>query len=406
MVKYRQWWLGIVLAISIGDAGAASFGSFDPRSMAMGGTGVADGRAGDAAYFNPALLAAQRASDDFSLDFPVFGITLGDPDNVRDGVDNFQNNDNTTKFSDAITVFQTTPSQPNADAAVAAGTALLNDLEGLANKALLFDANVGLSVAVPSEKAGVGVIVDGRALGGVLLDITNADIQAVNDALTKIQNLDPTVTDPTQNFTSVVLGRGAILSEVGVALAHKFNIGGRAVALGVTPKFVRADTFDYAPGVNDANIDLNQGRKSENSMNLDIGAAARITDSWKAGVVIKNVVPHDYTTSRNNVIKSNPQVRAGVAFEQKLYTVAVDIDLTNNDPAGLEPATQYIAVGGEFDAWGWAQLRAGYRYNMKDNKTSAGSLGVGVSPFGVHMDLAVIASANLLGAGFETGFRF
>lgn len=406
MTKYRAWCLGITLALCAGNAGAVSFGTFDPRSMGMGGTGVADGAPGDAGYYNPALLATARASDDFSLDFPVIGVTLADPDNLRDGLDTFQNNDNTTKFSDAITVFQSSPTQANADAAASAGQALLSDLQGLSNKAVQFDANGGLAIAVPSEHLGVSVVVNARALGGVLLDVTASDIGAIQAALTKIQNLDPSVTDPTQNLTSAVLGTGAILQEAGVSLARQFNIAGRQVAFGVTPKLVRADTFDYKVDVNNGSVTLGEGRKSQTSVNLDLGTAMQFANGLKAGLVIKNVIPKDYTTALNNVIKSKPQARAGVAYQNGWSSLAMDIDLIKNDPTGLDKPTQYIALGGELDAWGWAQLRAGYRYNMKDNNTSAASLGIGVSPFGVHMDLAVVASSKLVGVGFQTGFRF
>jgi hypothetical protein len=351
-------------------------------------------------------LATPRSGDNLSVELPVLGITFADPDNLRDGLDTFQNNNNTQKFSDAITVFQSSPTQANADAAASAGQALLSDLQGLSNKAVQFDANGGLAVAVPSEHLGVSVVVNTRALGGVLLDVTSSDISAIQAALTKIQNLDPTVTDPTQNLTTAALGRGAILQELGVSLASKFNVAGRQVAFGVTPKLVRADTFDYKVDVNNASVTLGEGRKSQTSVNLDLGTAMQFAGGLKAGVVIKNVIPKDYTTALNNVIKSKPQARAGIAYQNDLATLAMDIDLTQNDPTGLDKPTQYIALGGELDALGWAQLRAGYRYNMKDNSTSAASLGVGVSPFGVHMDLAVVASSKLVGFGLQTGFRF
>ncbi len=406
MLKYSGWCLGVALAFCIGNAGAVSFGTFDPRSLAMGGTGVADGRAGDAAFFNPALLAAQQSSNDFSMDVPVASIILADPDKLRDGVDTFQNNDNTTKFSDAINKFINSNDPADAAAAATTGRALLSDLQGLSNKALLLEASVGLSVAVPSRMVGVGVIVNSRALGGAELNVTQNDINNINAALNLLDNNDNSVTDVTQNFDSTVPIRGALLSEVGVALAHAFTIMGRDVEVGVTPKFVRVDTFDYDPTVQNADVSFGKGHQSDNTINLDLGAAAHIIDGVKAGVVIKNIIPHDFTTALGHTISSNPQARAGAAYESKLFTLAMDIDLTENDRAGLDAKTQYLALGGEVDAWGWAQLRAGYRFNMPDDKLSAFTVGLGLSPFGVHIDLAGIVSSNLIGAGFQTGFRF
>ena len=58
------------LMCNMQNAHAAAFGTFDPRSMAMGGAGVASGTSANANFFNPALLAAARTDEDFSLEFP------------------------------------------------------------------------------------------------------------------------------------------------------------------------------------------------------------------------------------------------------------------------------------------------------------------------------------------------
>lgn len=55
------------LCLSSSVAFALPFNSFDPRSMAMGGAGVAVGSAGTAPFFNPALLAVTKDEDDFRV---------------------------------------------------------------------------------------------------------------------------------------------------------------------------------------------------------------------------------------------------------------------------------------------------------------------------------------------------
>ncbi|MEK9711486.1 MAG: hypothetical protein VW258_02865, partial [Thalassolituus sp.] len=66
-------------------------------------------------------------------------------------------------------------------------------------------------------------------------------------------------------------------------------------------------------------------------------------------------------------------------------------------------------IGGELDAFGWAQLRAGYRTNLAGDNNVV-SLGAGVSPFGVHLDLALMADIakpeKEFGAAMEFGFYF
>ena len=53
---------------------AIPFGSFDTRSMAMGGAGVAVGGPDAAPLFNPALLSVSKDEDDFALILPTIGI--------------------------------------------------------------------------------------------------------------------------------------------------------------------------------------------------------------------------------------------------------------------------------------------------------------------------------------------
>ena len=89
--------------------------------------------------------------------------------------------------------------------------------------------------------------------------------------------------------------------------------------------------------------------------------------------------------------------------------MAADLDITKNEPTAYEKATQYASVGAEFDAAGWVQLRAGLRSNLV-SESNVVSLGAGVSPFGLHMDLALMADIadpeKEIGVAFETGFYF
>ena len=82
------------------------------------------------------------------------------------------------------------------------------------------------------------------------------------------------------------------------------------------------------------------------------------------------------------------------------------MDLVKNKATGFDPASQNISLGAEFNVLDFLQLRAGYRYNISDSNTNAAALGVGLSPFGVHMDLAVEGSDREVGVGLQFGFRF
>lgn len=91
-----------------------------------------------------------------------------------------------------------------------------------------------------------------------------------------------------------------------------------------------------------------------------------------------------------------------------MFTTAFDVDLTPASGFTSDGKRQFAAVGAEFNAWQWVQLRAGYRQNLAGNDGSAFTAGVGVSPFDVvHLDLAGLAGTdNNYGAIAQLQFTF
>jgi len=56
---------------------------------------------------------------------------------------------------------------------------------------------------------------------------------------------------------------------------------------------------------------------------------------------------------------------------------------------------QYAGVGAELNAWSWAQLRAGYRADMRNNDNNVVTAGISISPFDVvHLDLTGMAGTD------------
>ena len=401
--------LGVSLVIAqLGVAHAAPFGSFDPRSMAMGGTGVASGTSANAAFFNPALLSTANKDEDFSLEFPIVSIRIADRDDFLDNLDTFQNSNSIDSFSSAINAFNTAATPAAKALVVSTGNTLLTGLGTLSNRDLEVEVLAGATVGIPGKKFAASVFVAGRATGGMLLDITTNDlgrIQAVLDQLAA-NNL-ASIVDPTTNLTSVVLGRGAAVAEVGIALAKEFEFFG-GVGVGMTPKFQKVDTFDYALNIETADITLDEGKKSYNSVNFDIGVGKDFKNNWKAGAVIKNLLPKTYTTSLNNKLETKPQVRVGATHQTSWSVVSMDLDLLKNDPiaSGFGTPTQYAGIGVELDAFDLFQVRLGYRHNLSDSDTSVVTAGLGLSPFGVHIDVGVMGNSNEVALGVQTGFRF
>lgn len=425
------------------------FNSYDARSLAMGGAGVAVGSAGTAPLFNPALLSIPDGHDDFALVFPSIGLRVADPDKLVDSVAKFESSkavDNliasASLLNTAISLATATPSSANlaAIAAPAASTAsdilnLSTQLTTLSNKPITIEAGASTVVAIPSERFGLAFYASGNvATSGLFSYQDAATIQTISTqiaclataaqlsdtiaALAAIVVCGNNVAFSNTTLQSSVNFRGVALAETGLAIST-FNLG--YLTWGVTPKIVKAVLFDLPLNINSANqttFNENDYRANYSLVNFDIGIATYDGLGWRTGAVIKNVIPYtlDFknapTTGATPVangqtLSLKPLLRIGISHATSWSTVALDVDITRNDPAGFEQKSQYIALGGELNAWDWAQLRAGYRIDVVNSARNIASVGLGLAPFGIpHVDIAVAGNESELGLSLQFGIHF
>lgn len=239
--------------------------------------------------------------------------------------------------------------------------------------------------------------------------------------------------EPKLDSTVQIVGMN--VSELGLSFAREFNIKGENVSFGVTPKVVAVQTFHYGTSMENKvkiNNDTFQSARTSNiGINLDLGASYRFGDDsgWTAGATIKNLIPKTYKTSDTKLkdengietgktikgpeLKINPQLRVGGAYENSWFVGTVELDITENKPVAFEAPTRYLAAGAEFDLYDTAQLRLGARTNLSAEsplKQSVLSLGFGLSPSIVEMNLAVMANPSNykreIGLAFEFGLAF
>lgn len=417
-MRRKLLFLAPLYLMSTTSALAVPFDSFDARTFAMGGAGVAAGNGENASFLNPALLAAQPDSNDFSLAVPVLGVRVADPDDLVTSLDDFQSNNNTDAFGNAIDTFNANKNVTNAEAVVNTGAALLEDFLSIANKAIQGQGNAGFAIGMPGKSLGFSVYGNMWAVGGGVLDITQHDRDEVNTRVDAVEaalnNSNPdtavaalnAISDPTEAFTSSVQGRGAVITEYGVSLARQFSIADKNIAFGITPKRVKVQTFDYALDVNTAEMSVDEGEKSYSSFNFDAGAVMNFTGGWQAGLVVKNLISKNYETALGNTVKVGQQARVGIAKHSSFYTLTADMDLTENAPAGFDSDTRFLAVGGELKVWKLMQLRAGYRHNIADSTTSIVTAGLGMSLFAAHLDVSLAGSSNEIGVATQLGLNF
>ena len=422
---YNKLWTVLVLLVLSSQVCSAPFYSFDPRSLAMGGTGVASGDLTNASFHNPALLAAAQDSDDFSFTLSG-GARAGDPNDLVDKFDTISTsidslNSLITQYESSLSVFNNskttdnfTTLQTDANAVIAQAKQVINnDLPSINGGVLEFLIGGGTNIAIPSKKFGIAVFAEGKIGGGIVPNFSSQDQTSItNDIITPLESLDFNATNTSiaqPTYTSEIRVIASAISEVGLTLARKFDFA-NGIAIGISPKIIKVTTFDGFVNVNNAdNIDdkMDDFKKSHTSANVDLGLLKIFDSGWRFGLTIKNLIPEEFDTTRGRQIKFSPQARAGIAYNGSWAKFAVDMDLTENNPLGSESGTEFIAIGTELDLK-LLQLRLGYRDNLSEKSDAdEGIFSVGVGIYlGFHLDAAVAGNSDDIAGSVQVGLTF
>ncbi|EKJ5694522.1 conjugal transfer protein TraF [Salmonella enterica] len=377
------------LAVLIATTGTASAtGYFEARNSAMGGTGVASSHYGAAALANPALITHYGEKDKFSMILPSVGVQVSDPDHLQDGVDGVR--DAWERYDDALSAGTVTGS----DAQV-----LKDQLLKFRNTGATVQAGAGIVATVPNNAVPFAVMVKTWGTASVNGNVSDHDLKYLDDVIAG--KITPSEADK-DALISKARGRAAVVTDVGVALARTFESSGFKYSVGVTPKWQRVDTFNYNVTVKDydrSDFDGDQYRNTTTGFNADMGFAAELDSNWTLGLAVQNIVPRSIDTREVNGLKETfkirPQATAGVSWHNNLFTAAADVDLTPGSSFNGDTHPQFARVGGEFNAWSWAQVRAGYQQSLDHNEGSAFTAGIGISPFDVvHLDLTGLVGTD------------
>lgn len=383
---------------------------YDARNDAMGGTGVASSTYGTAVLANPALMTKAQPDDDVSIILPAAGLQVTDKnklvdkvDDLTDSVDRYQDIANNLNFANIATDY------PKVQAA--AGD-LASQLRGIKGNQAHGTAGAAFAVTVPNEVLPFAFVTKAYGTAHISADVTQSDIdylQGIADG-----TVFPLPGDQ-DKLTSSALGRGAIVYDYGIAVAHEFTIAGHAVSVGVTPKLQKTYLYNYSASVyNYDKSDFKKGRykNDDTGFNLDAGVATDVGNNWTLGLSAQNLISRDLETKEVNGFKDtyqiSPIVTPGVSFHTERLTAALDVDVTPTKRFKTQDESQYAGVGAEYRLLSWLQLRAGYRADMKSNDTNVYTAGFGLSPFNkVHLDLAGMkGDDNTWGAVAQVNFTF
>ncbi|MEX2473853.1 conjugal transfer protein TraF [Marinobacter sp.] len=409
--------LSIVIGLSVATttAMASPQQPMSSRSFAMAGTGVAIAHPAAAGMSNPAMLAADNHnwSDDFGLILPSANARFADEEKTVDQIDDIQ---------DTIDDVQTAINSLDQEEAQQSAGELRRQLNDFDRDVTRVDAGLGLAVAVPTETASVAFFSNANLRATARGEFDESDEQ-------RLQAIENGALDP--NFSDELQSRGSILAsgviEVGVSLARSLELeNGDSLQIGFSPKYVQLRTFQYTEtvsGFEDDDFDSDDSETKKSGLNFDLGAAYSFGEdkAWTAGAVVRNVIPMDLESAANHPelgeekrkLKLHPLVTAGIAHKGDFHVLTAELDLTEKEAFGYEDDTQWLALGAEFDAFRYAQLRAGIRHNLSSNDNNDGveertqlTAGIGLSVFGARLDIGALFSDAEVGAAIELGAAF
>lgn len=407
----------------------------DPRSMAMGGTGVASATKFNASAHNPALIAFNRGDK---------------PDKIYISVNNGQRQLYGETLNQDILEYQNTDIKNNFVDAYSDGD--ISEIRRTANELKDFLKAKHLSSYRSDEMHSFSLLVDTDPI--TINFYTRREERRMTLILNKDEELiDLFVQEAVDDVSSSQLSGtiDELLSSSVEATEFDFSEMGATVATtnvidynmpiswGFTPKLIQFNAAHYSVPLGSYDVNNPAGTLPSDSnleWNVDIGLAILFTDEflreefgldgwwtegeWVFGISGMNMFPTDitsYAPARKNVgfPGNKPAVQAlykvGLAHYLENYMVTLDIDLNEDEVFSFEGNTRFISLGGEYYWRDDFHLRGGMRYNLsrttdaakEDTTITAGFL---YQPRGFSIEAAAMLSGVEVGGSVGFGLAF
>lgn len=367
--------------------------TFEARSLGMGGVSTATADLATAAWANPAMLTNQRPGDDFSLLIGV-GAFLRDDDDLITDVKDFQAADD--RRTAAVNAGDNTAEAQ----AIADMQTIINGIEG---KVIAPEVTGLAAVGMALDRFAMAISLRGDVIAGGTVINTSSNPAEIVDENFNILNIE-----------------GVLATELGVSFAKDFWYADRKWSIGIKPKIVDLQAFTLKEAIINASAGFDNVNKEDNKVDIgtlttfDLGFAVDLSRSWRAGLSVRNLIPDSFDV-KGQTLNFDTEARVGVSYRNSLLTVAMDYDLFENDPLLADSSfdglkTQIIAVGAEFNAFDFAQLRVGANKNLASGvsgnaKDTTLTAGIGFW-LGFNLDVAATLRDNSLGGFVQAGFRF
>lgn len=409
-IKLQGLTLAVATALSVSTFSVqAAVNGADARSVAMGGTGVASASYLTASFYNPALVAHYSQTDDFGVLLPAVGISIHDPDDLNQKVEDFQDVNDELEMA-----INNSGGSPVSDALVNDWKAALMAMDEGKLKA---DISVGAVVAVPNRYLSMSLFTQAQ-----VVSLAQANIDP--DDLAGVDGSNPPDLD---NLQSDVLGIAGGIVDVGLTMGKSFELPivalpEQKLSVGISPKIQQLIAVSFQNTVSqfdNSDFEFENEYQDDTAFNLDIGLAYQPIPTVTLGFSGRNLFKQALETNTpespagqpgkftSKTLLVEPKYTLGAAYSNSWFTAAADVDLTEQKYfKEFDLATQYARLGMELNGWDWVQFRAGYSLSLTDSAEDTMSAGIGLSPFGVvAVDLALqYGQDNNYGAALQFGF--
>lgn len=379
------------LAILAASSSVVATETYNGRLSGMAGAGYVTGGYSDGVLLNPSLAASYGEKDDFAL-VTNGGAFGADKDDLIDGLDDL------VDFTDYLSDVDTQ------DLTAADAEELKRLMAQVDEKSVGVTASGSMVIAIPNSFISLAVIAKATASVGIYADIDEDDYTLIDGAV-ELRPFDP------EELQSSILGRGVIVTEVGVALAKNVSANEqRQILVGITPKRVEAETFIYEATVanyDEDDFDADDYSVTESATTADIGVTV-IEGNLRYGLTMSNISSQKFKTVGNETYELATRTTAAVGYTKNWLKAEASLDLDATPMFGLGGDVQMLRAGVEVSPLSWLQLRAGFQRDLEDTLPDAYSVGLGISPFDViNLDIAAYSGSDeAIGAAIQFGLRF
>ena len=334
---------------------ALEFVTVGPRSMGMGGAGVAITTDSLATYWNPAGLAMTQTVD----------VRLQGGGQVIDRLG----------ISDAIHDLEKfDPADPNAAAKA----------QDIANR-------INRPGATVSINGSAGLYIKGH-LGEHAFGVNISDVATGGGFDSRVQCA------PNPTCAGVVSLNGAMalraLEVRQAAFSYAYAFADKMFSIGVTGKFLQGAAYSGSTtltGGTDVSITDNFGKATTSTaFGIDVGAIYRPSSWLRFGLVAKDINQPTFNDVGGGELKLGPQVRGGVAVNPySSLTLTADVDVTSNKTFVPDIKSQMLSLGAEQTIFSeFLSFRLGAFKNMKDAGTPfTPTAGLGLRLFAFRADV-------------------